>query len=132
MGASTGALALAAGAAATSGGFFAGAEFLARRDALVLVLHVGFGLASAGFLFAGAHGLSPTAFPHDAAVHAWAIGGAATMTSAMIDARHALAIAAAGARRLAGNRVRLPLRRRRPRWRVSRWRSCLRIRLSRC
>ena len=79
----TGALALAAGL----GNFwrlFRWRGFLARRDALVLVLHLGFGLAAAGFLFAGAHGLWPAAFPHDATVHAWAVGGAGTMTLAMM------------------------------------------------
>jgi uncharacterized protein involved in response to NO len=79
----TGALTLAAGL----GNFwrlFRWRGFLARREALVLVLHLGFGLASAGFLFASAHGLLGNAFPNDAAVHAWAIGGAGMMTLAMM------------------------------------------------
>jgi len=58
--------------------------WLARRDALVLILHVGFGLASVGFLLAGAHGLWPSHVPYDAGIHTWAIGGAGTMTLAMM------------------------------------------------
>ncbi len=79
----TGALTLAAGL----GNFwrlFRWRGFLARRDALVLVLHLGFALASVGFLFASAHALLPNAFPNDAAVHTWAIGGAGMMTLAMM------------------------------------------------
>lgn len=58
--------------------------WVVRRDALVLILHVGFGLAATGFIFAGAHGLSPSFVPYDAGVHVWAIGGAGAMTLAMM------------------------------------------------
>lgn len=56
----------------------------ARGDALVLVLHLGFGLAAAGFVVAGTHALCPTYIPHDAGVHVWSVGGAGVMTLAMM------------------------------------------------
>ena len=55
-----------------------------RRDVLVVVLHLGFGLAATGFLFAGAHVVWPSCLPYDAGVHVWAIGGAGLMTLAMM------------------------------------------------
>jgi len=51
---------------------------------LVVVLHLGFGLAATGFLFAGAHVVWPSCLPYDAGVHVWAIGGAGLMTLAMM------------------------------------------------
>lgn len=58
--------------------------FAVRRDALLVVLHLGFGLAAIGFLFAGAHALWPSGIPYDAGVHVWAIGAAGLMTLAMM------------------------------------------------
>ena len=55
-----------------------------RRDALLLVLHLGFGLAAIGFLVAGGHAFWPAKVPYDAGVHVWAIGGAGVMTLAMM------------------------------------------------
>jgi uncharacterized protein involved in response to NO len=58
--------------------------WLARRDPLVLVLHAGFGLAAAGFLFTGASAILPAAFPYGASVHVWTIGATGLMTLAMM------------------------------------------------
>ena len=55
-----------------------------RRDALLIVLHLGFALAAIGFLFSGSHALWPMYVPYDAGVHVWAIGGAGVMTLAMM------------------------------------------------
>jgi uncharacterized protein involved in response to NO len=55
-----------------------------RRDALLLVLHLGFGLAATGFLVCGFHALSPRYVPYEVSVHVWAIGGAGVMTLAMM------------------------------------------------
>ena len=56
----------------------------ARRDALVLVLHLGFLFAALGFACVGAHALWPDAVPYAVGVHVWAIGAAGTMTLAMM------------------------------------------------
>ena len=56
--------------------------WLARRDWLVFVLHAGFGLAAAGFLFAGASAFLP--IPYSASVHVWTVGAAGLMTLAMM------------------------------------------------
>ena len=58
--------------------------FAARSDALLAVLHVGFGLAALGFLAVSAHALAPAAMPYAAAVHVWAVGAIGTMTLAMM------------------------------------------------
>jgi uncharacterized protein involved in response to NO len=79
----TGALALAAGV----GNFVRLARWrgwATRSDALVFVLHAGFGLAAAGFLAVGASALFPAALPYDAALHVWSIGAAGMMTLAMM------------------------------------------------
>lgn len=56
----------------------------ARKDALVLVLHVGFLLAALGFIILGAHALWPAVVPYAAGVHVWAIGAVGVMTLAMM------------------------------------------------
>ncbi|MGO4870490.1 MAG: NnrS family protein [Roseiarcus sp.] len=56
----------------------------ARKDALVLVLHVGFMLAALGFVAIGAHALWPTAVPSAAGVHVWSVGAVGVMTLAMM------------------------------------------------
>ncbi len=56
----------------------------ACRDALVLVLHLGFLLAALGFACAGAHALWPDTVPYATGVHVWAIGAAGMMTLAMM------------------------------------------------
>lgn len=56
----------------------------ARRDALVLVLHVGFLLAALGFVAAGASALWPAWVPYPVGVHIWAIGAIGVMTLAMM------------------------------------------------
>jgi uncharacterized protein involved in response to NO len=56
----------------------------ARRDALVFVLHTGFGLAGLGFLVAAASAFMPAVIPYDAVVHTWAVGAAGLMTLAMM------------------------------------------------
>ena len=56
----------------------------ARKDALVLVLHVGFLLAALGFIILGAHALWPAAVPYAVGVHVWAIGAVGVMTLAMM------------------------------------------------
>jgi len=58
--------------------------FAARRDALVLVLHAGFLLASLGFFAAGASALAPARVPYAVGVHTWAIGAIGIMTLAMM------------------------------------------------
>lgn len=55
-----------------------------RSDRLVLVLHAGFLLASAGFLVAGAHAFRPDMVSSAAAIHVWAVGAIGTMTLAMM------------------------------------------------
>ena len=60
------------------------AGLAARRDALILVLHAGFGLAAFGFVVAGTAALLPDVVPYDAAVHVFAIGAAGLMTLAMM------------------------------------------------
>ena len=57
---------------------------VARRDALVLVLHAGYFFAALGFVAAGAAALWPGRMPHAVGVHVWAIGGAGVMTLAMM------------------------------------------------
>jgi uncharacterized protein involved in response to NO len=79
----TGALALAAGV----GNFVRLSRWgglSVRSDALVFVLHAGFGLAAAGFLAAAASAFFPAALPYDAALHVWSIGAAGMMTLAMM------------------------------------------------
>jgi uncharacterized protein involved in response to NO len=56
----------------------------AVSDRLVLVLHVGFFLAAAGFLAVGAHALAPALIPAAAGFHIWAVGAIGTMTLAMM------------------------------------------------
>jgi len=56
----------------------------ARRDALLLVLHVGFLFAALGFAAAGAHALAPETVPYSAGVHVWAVGAIGLMTLAMM------------------------------------------------
>ncbi len=58
--------------------------FAARRDALVLVLHLGFLFAALGFAAAAAHALTPSFAPYDAGVHVWAVGAIGMMTLAMM------------------------------------------------
>ena len=58
--------------------------FVARRDALALVLHVGFFFAAAGFLAVDAGALWPSRIPYAAGVHAWAVGAIGVMTLAMM------------------------------------------------
>ncbi len=53
-------------------------------DALVFVLHAGFGCAAAGFLAVAASVFFPAALPYDAALHVWSIGAAGLMTLAMM------------------------------------------------
>jgi uncharacterized protein involved in response to NO len=47
-------------------------------------LHVGFFLAAAGFLAAGAHALWSAQAPYAVAVHVWAVGAIGVMTLAMM------------------------------------------------
>jgi len=54
-------------------------------DRLVLVLHVGFFLASLGFLCAGAHALKPELVSSAAAAHVWGVGAIGAMTLAMMS-----------------------------------------------
>jgi len=82
-GVATGALAFAAGAA-NLWRLTRWRGFAARRDALLLVLHVGFFLAAAGFLAVGAHALWPSEAPYAAGVHVWAVGAIGVMTLAMM------------------------------------------------
>ncbi|MGD0642792.1 MAG: NnrS family protein [Roseiarcus sp.] len=56
----------------------------ARKDPLVLVLHVGFLLAALGFVTIGAHALWPAVVPSAAGVHVWAVGAVGVMTLAMM------------------------------------------------
>jgi uncharacterized protein involved in response to NO len=56
----------------------------ARRDALVLVLHIGYLSAALGFMAVGAAALWPAFVPYAAAVHVWAIGAIGMMTLAMM------------------------------------------------
>lgn len=79
----TGLLALAAGLGSL-GRLSRWRGLAARRDALVFVLHAGFGLAAAGFLVAAASVFTPSAVPYDAVVHVWAVGAAGLMTLAMM------------------------------------------------
>ena len=79
----TGLLALAAGLG-NLGRLSRWRGLAARRDALVFVLHAGFGLAGVGFLVAAASALLPATVPYDAAVHMWAVGAAGLMTLAMM------------------------------------------------
>ncbi len=53
-------------------------------DGLVLVLHIGFLLAAAGFLAAAAHAFAPGAIPVAFGIHVWAIGAIGTMTLAIM------------------------------------------------
>jgi uncharacterized protein involved in response to NO len=69
----TGALALAA-AVANLWRLSRWRGLAARRDALVLVLHLGFLFAALGFVGVGAHALWPDAVPYAVGVHVWAIG----------------------------------------------------------
>ncbi len=82
-GAATGALALAAGAA-NLWRLSRWRGLSARRDALVLVLHVGFLFAALGFAAVAAHALSLPIVPYDAGVHVWAVGAVGMMTLAMV------------------------------------------------
>ena len=82
-GAVTGVLALAAG----SGNLVRLSRWgglSARRDALVFVLHAGYGLAALGFLVTGVAAIWSGAVPYDAALHVWAVGSAGLMTLAMM------------------------------------------------
>ena len=56
----------------------------ARKDALVLVLHVGFLLAALGFVTIGAHALWPAVVPSAGGVHVWSVGAVGVMTLAMM------------------------------------------------
>jgi uncharacterized protein involved in response to NO len=56
----------------------------ARRDALVLVLHLGFLLAALGFPAVGAQTLWPEPVPDAVGVHVWAVGAVGVMTLAMM------------------------------------------------
>jgi len=56
----------------------------ARRDRLVLVLHVGFLFAALGFAAVAAHALAPSLVPYGAGVHVWAVGAIGVMTLAMM------------------------------------------------
>jgi len=83
FGAATGLLALAAG----SGNLVRLSRWgglAARRDALVFVLHAGYGLAALGFLVTGIAAIWPDAVRYDAGLHVWAIGTAGLMTLAMM------------------------------------------------
>jgi uncharacterized protein involved in response to NO len=55
-----------------------------RSDRLVLVLHVGFGLAAIGFLAMGAHATDPGLVTAAIGFHVWAVGAIGTMTLAMM------------------------------------------------
>jgi uncharacterized protein involved in response to NO len=79
----TGALALAAGAA-NLWRLSRWRGFSARRDPLVLVLHLGFFFAGSGFVAVGAHALWPMFFAYAAGVHIWAVGAVGVMTLAMM------------------------------------------------
>lgn len=57
----------------------------ARRDPLVLVLHVGYLFAALGFLAASAHALSPATVPYAAGLHVWAVGAIGMMTLAVMS-----------------------------------------------
>jgi uncharacterized protein involved in response to NO len=82
-GVTTGAVALAAGAA-NLWRLSRWRGLAARRDALVLVLHGGYFLAALGFVAAGASALWPGRIPYAVGVHVWAIGAIGTMTLAMM------------------------------------------------
>jgi uncharacterized protein involved in response to NO len=82
-GVATGALALFAGAA-NLWRLSRWRGFSARRDPLVLVLHVGFFFAAAGFLAVGAHALWASRVPYAVGVHVWAVGAVGVMTLAMM------------------------------------------------
>ena len=56
----------------------------ARRDPLVLVLHVGFLFAALGFAAVAAHALAPSLVPYGVGVHVWAVGAIGVMTLAMM------------------------------------------------
>ena len=56
----------------------------ARRDPLVLVLHLGYLLDALGFLAVGASALWPAFVPYAFGVHVWAIGAVGVMTLAMM------------------------------------------------
>ena len=58
--------------------------YATASDRLVLVLHVGFFFAAAGFLVAAAHALAPGLLPAAAGLHVWAVGAIGTMTLAMM------------------------------------------------
>jgi uncharacterized protein involved in response to NO len=79
----TGALALAAGAA-NLWRLSRWRGLSARRDPLVLVLHLGFFFAASGFVAAGAHALWPKLVPSAASVHVWAVGAVGVTTLAMM------------------------------------------------
>lgn len=56
----------------------------ARADMLVLVLHVGFFFASAGFICAAIRAFAPDVVPPAVPMHVWGIGAIGTMTVAMM------------------------------------------------
>ncbi|RAI43337.1 NnrS family protein [Rhodoplanes roseus] len=53
------------------------------RDALVLILHLGYAFIPLGFLLLAAAALSPLV-PESAGIHAWTVGAAGTMTLAVM------------------------------------------------
>ena len=58
--------------------------WVARREVLLGILHLGYLLAGCGFLAAAAHAAFPDAVPSAVAVHVWAIGAIGVMTLAMM------------------------------------------------
>ena len=79
----TGALSLAAGAA-NLWRLSRWRGLSVRRDAMLLVLHIGFLFAALGFFVAGAHALWPALVSYPAGVHVWAVGAVGLMTLAMM------------------------------------------------
>ena len=57
----------------------------ARRDPLVLVLHVGYFFATLGFFAVSAHAIWPEAVPYAAGFHVWAVGAIGMMTLAIMS-----------------------------------------------
>ena len=55
-----------------------------RSEALVLILHIGYGWIGVGFLLAGLSNLSSEAIPFIAAIHAFGAGAIGTMTLAVM------------------------------------------------
>jgi uncharacterized protein involved in response to NO len=58
--------------------------WLAAREPLLLILHIGYAFLPAGFALVGLAALYPEAFPQGAAVHAWTVGAIGTMSMAVM------------------------------------------------